>query len=218
MKKILLFIVSIGCGSIAVGDWIDWNVDAAIPDNEPMGLADTQSLSGYDNVIESIEVRLTISGNPLAFNGDFFASLQSGNGGYAVLLNRVGRTETDPLGYGDNGFDITFTLSGTDIHLYQDHAPTYDGQGRLTGIWGADGRNVDPDVVLDTYPRTANLHSFHGIDPNGNWTLFVADMNLNGDATLDSWGLNISVIPEPGTLGLLALGVVGIAALRKRRA
>ena len=30
----------------------------------------------------------------------------------SVLLNRVGRIATDPLGYADNGFDITFALGG----------------------------------------------------------------------------------------------------------
>ncbi len=200
--------------SAARADWIHWNVQAAIPDNEPMGLQDTRTLSGFTDVIGSIEVRLTLTGDPLAYNGDFFISLQCANGGYAVLLNRVGRTEIDPLGYGDNGFDITFTLLGNDVHLYQNHSPVYDGSGRLTGTWGADGRNVDPDSVLGTDLRTANLDQFFGINPNGDWTIFVADMNQNGTVTLDSWGLNIATIPEPGTLGLLALGAL---ALRRRR-
>lgn len=201
----------------ARADFLNWNVDAAIPDNDPMGLQDTQTLSGFTDVIGSLEVRLTLTGDPLAYNGDFFVSLQCANGGYAVLLNRVGRTESDPLGYGENGFDITFSLFASDIHLYQSYSPSYDGTGRLTGSWSPDGRDVDPDSVLDVDLRTVNLDQFFGIDPNGDWTIFVADMNGNGTATLDSWGLNIVPIPEPATLALLILGA-GALARRRRRA
>lgn len=198
----------------ARADLVTWTVDQAIPDNESMGLQNTQTMSGFTDVIGSIEVRLTLTGDPLAYNGDFFVSLQCANGGYAVLLNRAGRTEIDPLGYGQNGFDITFSLFASDVHLYQTFSPSYDTEGRLTGTWSADGRDVDPDSVLDVDLRTVDLDQFFGIDPNGNWTIFVADMNGNGTATLDSWGLDITPIPEPGTLGLLALGAW---VLRRRR-
>ena len=54
-----------------------------------------------------------------------------------------------------------------------------------------------------------------GHQPNGDWTLFVADLNLNGTVQLDAWGLNITPIPEPGTLGLLALGALALWRRRK---
>ena len=200
----------------ARADWIDWNVNTAIPDHDEMGVQDTHALSGFSGPVATLEVRLRFTGDPLAYNGDLFVTLQSDNGGYAVLLNRVGRITTDPLGYADNGFDITFALGGDDIHLYQGFTPTYDGSGRLTGTWGADARNVDPDSVLDTDDRTADLDQFAGVNPNGNWTLFVADLNLNGTATLDSWGLNVTIVPEPATLGLLALGGLGLLLVRRR--
>ena len=216
-KTCMAVLLTVWGVSAARADFINWNVDAAIPDNDPMGLQDTQTLSGFTDVIGSLQVRLTLTGDPLAYNGDFFVSLQCANGGYAVLLNRVGRTDSDPLGYGENGFDITFSLLASDIHLYQNYSPSYDGTGRLTGTWSPDGRNTDPDSVLDLDLRTVNLDQFFGINPNGDWTLFVADMNGNGTATLDSWGLNIAPIPEPSTLALLALGA-GALARRRRRA
>jgi hypothetical protein len=200
----------------ALGELISWDVNALIPDNDPMGLQDTQELSGFLGAIDSLEVWLKISAatNNLAWNGDLFVSLQH-DSGYAVLLNRAGRTESAPLGYGDNGFDLTFTIGALDIHTYQSQSPVFDLDGRLTGAWGVDGRNVDPDSVLDTSPRTDMLESFVGLNPNGNWTLFVADLNQNGAMQLDSWGLDVTPIPEPGTLGLLALGA--LALLRRRR-
>jgi hypothetical protein len=46
-------------------------------------------------------------------------------------------------------------------------------------------------LVTDLDPRTAFLSSFKGLDPNGEWTLFVADLSAGNISTLVSWGLNI---------------------------
>lgn len=198
-------LLSVLCGLMAArAGWVEFNVGQVIPDYDETGMQDTQTLSGYGGAITSLEVRLQFSGDPLAYNGDFYATLQHA-GGFSVLLNRTGRTSSDALGYGNNGFDVILNAVGEDIHLYQDESPAYDGEGRLTGEWGVDGRNVDPDDVVDTDARTALLSSFLGLDANGEWTIFVADVNLNGEASLDSWGLQVGVVPEPGTLVLLAV-------------
>ena len=213
MKKIVMLILLLA--GMARADWEDFAVNQVIPDNDETGFQDTQTLSGYGNLLQSLEVRLRFSSAPadFAYNGDYYVTLQH-DSGFAVLLNRVGRTAGNSLGYDNTGFDLTFTLAGNDVHLYQNYAPSYDGEGRLTGNWGVDGRNVDPSAVLDTDAQTATLSSFTGVNPNGNWTIFVADVNLNGRATFDSWGLNVTTIPEPATWGLLALG--GMLLLRRR--
>ncbi len=197
-------------------DVVRFDVNESIPDFDETGFQNTQVFSGYTGVVETIEVSLRISGDPLAFGGDFFATLMCDNGGYAVLLNRVGVTIESPLGSNMNGFDVVFSLGSDDIHLAENYAPSYDAGGRMTGTWSADARDIDPDIVIDTDPRTADLDVFKGINPNGNWTLFVADMNLNGSAKLDSWGVNIATVPEPGSVSLLVCGVAGILVLRRQ--
>ena len=216
-RRGILWLLLCGWTITVRADWIDFNVNTAIPDNDPAGFQDTQTLSGFSNAIQFVEVRLSFSAAPsdYAYNGDYYVTLQH-DSGFAVLLNRVGVTAADPLGYGDNGFNITFTLGGDDVHLYQNFTPAYDGDGALTGTWGVDGRNVDPDTVTDITPRTDMLTSFSGLDANGDWTIFVADMNQNGNATFDSWGVNIAVIPEPMTMVLLGLGSLLLVCARLR--
>lgn len=183
------------------------NINQIIPDNTASGVQDTQEISGLEPFIMSVSVYFSLSapGGDFAYNGDYYVSLQHDTG-FSILLNRTGRTSLNSLGYGDNGFDILFAPGGDDIHSYQSFTYSLDAEDRLTGTWDADGRNVDPDFVLDTDARTAQLDSFYGLNPNGNWTLFVADMAQNGIAQVDEWGLDIAAVPEPATAPVLFIG------------
>ena len=84
------------------------------------------------------------------------------------------------------------------------------------GNFGSDGRLVNPDLVLDTDPRTAFLTNFLGGDANGDWTLFIADLSGGATHTLDGWSMEITGIPEPGTISLLGLSLV-LLVRRKRQ-
>ena len=172
------------------------NVNTAIPDGNPAGLSSTINVTGLANQLQDITVSLDIAGG---FNGDLYAYLSHGSTGFAVLLNRVGKTASDPFGYSDAGFHITLSdAASLDIHNYGGN-----GGAPLTGIWQPDGRNVDPQLVLDTSLRTASLNSFVGSDPNGTWTLFVADMaGGGGQAVLQSWGIDVTPVPEPAAAQL----------------
>lgn len=61
--------------------------------------------------------------------------------------------------------------ASTDIHNYGGN-----GGALVTGTYQPDGREVSPLLSLDTTPRTAFLSSFTGLDPNGEWVLFVVDI------------------------------------------
>lgn len=117
---------------------------------------------------------------------DLYAYLVHGSG-FSVLLNRVGRTAGDGFGSGDAGMNVTLDDSAAngDIHLY--------GAGNIRGgaAWAADGRNVNPLNTLDTDGRSSLLNTFNGLNPNGQWTLFIADLSGGDVSTLTSWGLNI---------------------------
>jgi len=92
------------------------------------------------------------------------------------------------------------------------------GGGVLTGTYQPDGRNIsplsDPGVLSATAP-TALLSSFDGMDANGAWTLFVADVSPGGTGTLESWSLTVnegtpSGAPDGASTLLMLVGGCGL--------
>ncbi|MCX6896502.1 MAG: PEP-CTERM sorting domain-containing protein, partial [Verrucomicrobia bacterium] len=65
-----------------------------------------------------------------------------------------------------------------------------------------------------------NLNStFTTMNTGGTWTLFLADMATGDQSTLVSWGLNVSVVPEPATwaLAVFAIGFMVMGLTRHLR-
>ncbi len=203
----------------------NWNsgfaVGGVVPDANTTGWSDTRTLAGIsESFIEDVNVTLNLSGG---WNGDLYAYLVHGSG-FSVLLNRVGRTAGDGFGSGDAGMNVTLddNAANGDIHLY--------GAGNILGgaAWAADGRNVNPLNTLDTDGRGSLLNTFNGQDPNGQWTLFIADLSGGDVSTLTSWGLNIEAssggsvsVPDGGASSLLVaigLGALGLLRFRVRPA
>jgi len=187
----------------------NWTGTQVIPDNNGNGVAFSFNLSGLGAVfITDVKVDLNIAGG---WNGDLFAYLSHGSG-YSVLLNRPGSTAGNPGGSGVSGLNVEFSDSYlTDIHTALNNP--------LTGNFAPDGRTASPFSALDTDPRTAMLGSFKGIDPNGSWTLFFADVSPLSTSTIQSWTVNVGfAVPEPGCAALvglaLALGFVRRAMRR----
>ena len=188
-------------------------VNQAIPDNDLSGLSDSHTISPGIQSITDVQVTLDITGG---FNGDYYAYLTH-DSGFAVLLNREGRTETDAFGYPDSGFNVTFddAASNGDIHTYR--LTLNPNGGALTGTWAPDARNINPGLSLDTTPRGAFLGSFNSLGADGAWTLFVADVSPVGSGQLNSWSMEvIGVVPEPGTWVLFGLGASVLVPASRR--
>jgi subtilisin-like proprotein convertase family protein len=176
-------------------------VNLDIPDNDPIGLVTTLNVSSGITSIGTVTVTLNVSSTTgdSAWNGDLYAYLTHDNGatkGFAVLLNRSGLTSLDPIGFGDAGFAITLSdTADNDVHGYEDSSPAFDDAGRLTGNWQPDGRAISPfssGDVFESAQRTAVLGNFAGMDPNGTWVLFIADLAPGNRARLDSWDLTFT--------------------------
>lgn len=186
----------------------------AIPDNNFSGITSSQTIVG-GRVITDVDVRLEISGAG-ARNGDYYVYLQHGTG-FAVLLNRVGRTVVNSLGYGDGGLDVTLDDQATqddgvtpkDVHAYRTITFGNDDTalgGALTDTWAPDARLDNPGTVLDSTERRAGLSVFDGLSSAGEWTLFVADLSVTGTARLESWSLVLTTVPEPADWAVVAGG------------
>ena len=195
-------------------------VMVTVPDASPSGLASQVQVAHTGSPITDVNITLTLAGTASAggWTGDLYAWLGH-EGTRAVLLNRPGRTSTEALGYDDDSLlAVSFDDQAVgDVHVYQvalGYAP-----GWLTGSWQPDGRDVDPALAVDTDVRTLGLSGFNGMDPWGDWTLFVADLSGGGMVSLVGWQLDITVavIPEPLAGGALA-GAVSLAWVWRRRA
>ena len=206
----LLLTLATGASGQAVTTTTNDTIGVGIPDNDLSGLASTKTFVSPITSLTDLNVYINISGT---YNGDLYAYLTYGSG-FSVLLNRPGRTSLNTLGYGDDGLDITLDdAAATDIHAYGGN-----GGNLLTGTFQPDARNTSPLTVLANTGRTDFLSSFNGLDPNGDWTLFVADVSGGDTHTLVSWGLEATgPIPEPGTTTLLALGGLGLLLAAWRR-
>jgi uncharacterized protein (TIGR03382 family) len=184
-----------------------YNIHTAIPDNNGIGMINTQWVTTPITSISGINIQLTLAGG---WCGDVYAYLTH-DSGFVVLLNRPGRSLDDPFGSGAANLSVNFADNApNDIHT------GIPNTGTAIGIYQPDARMIDPDDAWDTSPRTAFLSSFDGLDANGDWTLFVADVATGDIMTLDSWSLTVTGVPEPSAATLAVLGMSGLL-LRRRR-
>lgn len=213
MKRFLILSALLPVMASASTTWTGptWNVSTTIPDNDDAGLSDSRTINlpGITE-IESVTVNLNFTGG---WNGDLYAYLVHGNG-FAVLLNRPGRSLSNPDGSSSSGMSITIGDSApTDIHT----AIPMSG-GSVSGIYQPDGRITDPYDTLNTDSRPAMLSDFIGLDASGSWTLFVADQSPGDTSTLQSWSLSVTGVPEPSALLLAALGLLPLLRRSRHRA
>src|ERR1041385_2212427 len=88
-----LFATSVSVRTPAQSFTFSNTVNTVVPDANPNGLFSTINVSGISGTVGRITLSLNISGG---FNGDLYGYLTCDNGGFAVLLNRTGRTGSDP--------------------------------------------------------------------------------------------------------------------------
>jgi subtilisin-like proprotein convertase family protein len=53
------------------------------------------------------------------------------------------------------------------------------------------------------------LESFIGLDPNGTWSLFIADLNGGGVTSVQSWGLQMDIVAVPEVESWMAAALAG---------
>jgi subtilisin-like proprotein convertase family protein len=171
-----------------------FTTNRVVPDGNAAGLSDVRNISSAIAQIASVKVRLTLNGE---FNSDLYGYVRHSSG-FSVLLNRTGKTASNPTGYDDSGFNVTFETGAAngDIHLYRNVTTPVPGSP-LTGSWEPDGRTADPSVVTEASPRGAALTSFNGLNAAGEWTLYLADVESGGTNQLREWAVEITGAAYP---------------------
>lgn len=219
--KVLAAVDPISFGSRA-GDTYTatWSGSTAIPDNNLSGVAFSLNFNDpSENRISGLTVSFAIQGG---WNGDMYAYLSHGDG-QVVLLNRIGRSSATPDGSGTSGFDLnTFTLSSAPL-LTDVHTAAGTTGAPLAGTYAPDGRKILPTADAPTFDgatRDATFTALLGSNPNGDWTLFFADVGPGSPFTLTDFRI-VAEVPEPVTWALLAFatvfGFVHVVRLCRRR-
>jgi subtilisin-like proprotein convertase family protein len=173
-------------------------VHKMVPDGNASGMSDMRVISSSIAELSRVRVKLRIAGE---FNGDLYGYVRQitpAATNFCVLINRPGRTASDPFGYDDMGIDVTFDEAAPngDIHMYRNVVAPALG-APLTGVWQPDGRNVLPLSVTEASPRTTALNAFAGSPGSGEWTLFLADVESGGTNMLVSWSVELSGTTTP---------------------
>ena len=193
-----------------------FNVGSTSGDIPDGGSTTFSQLVSASQIVQLTEVRVSLDLKGTAgFAGDMFVSLNRDLGTQtAVLLNQVGLTGSDPVGFNYNGWNVVFKDSAAngDVHLGQPTAPATT----LTGDWQPDGR-LSPSGSS----RTALLSVFNNDAANSTWYLHVADLASRGTMTLNSWTLSFtgdtsSSVPEPQHFAAFAgASLLGFALVRR---
>lgn len=115
----------------------------------------------------------------------------------------VGLTDERDLG-ASNVIDFSFTITNITLTLNL----TGDDITDLSGYLRLGNQTNSPAIFFNPNSTTYTLTfgDFDGLNPNDVWTLFLADTSPLGENTLTSWSLDITAVPEPGSVTLLALG------------
>ena len=147
---------------------------------------------------------LNISGaNRFNFNADLYAYLSHTYNGNTVTVTLM----NTPDGLTGTGMNITLSDTGINGNIQDAVSDT-----SLSGTYIPSGGSMA-------------FQGYNGMNPNGNWTLFIADIYGEYRATsqtLTSWSLTLDVVPEPvnvalGVFGMLFAVIVVVSRRAKRR-
>ncbi|MCH7812692.1 MAG: PEP-CTERM sorting domain-containing protein [Planctomycetes bacterium] len=156
------------------------------------------------NIITSISVEVD---NAHTWVGDLVIKLE-GPAGLAVLLSRPGFDEPADDGTGCCGDSSNWVTGDAQTFVDGGSIPAED-------LGAAQPGSGDPIPAQTLDPNDSLMALFGGTAANGTWTLYIGDSAEFDTGALSGWTLNLTAIPEPASLSLLALG--GLAVIRRRR-
>lgn len=156
-------------------------LSVAIPDDDPAGVDDAQTVSGIGGTVLGTDVTLEM----ICFNishtwvGDLIVTLTAPNGASVVLTDRPGVPVISGVGCDGDDLDVCVELGlGNEMENVCNNLPAISGT--FTAANGTDLNSIN----------------LGGGSPNGTWTLNISDNAAQDLGTLNSWSLIFSTGPS----------------------
>lgn len=205
-----------GTAAAGGGTWNSFNV-TQYPNNHESGIL-VNSEGNATSAAFGTDVKITLG--PSGFNGHDWLSGGVPNWGTDLVcdgLYTMGSTSST-----GGSWTISGLVAGTnyDLYLYGQAGDTY-GNTTNVKIGEVTKTSTNPGTPLlsvSTYLEDRNYVKFSSVAADGSGTISALVWDASGSAGMFN-GFQISEIPEPGTLALLATGLLGLLAYawRKRK-